>query len=343
MPSGYKNFQPPLQSRNFYVPPPFKKMPIKFSFQCTSALGYAIGVKDLIIGTVSQLEYEKLAPFFESLRSTGSEADVCIFVADTSPETVRKIEAMGVTVIPFFHLRKQRKQPLLRFWPLWKRILRRLNFKGKCVLGKKVFSLFTVRSVLAYEFIEKRQHLYRNVLLTDVRDVFFQRDPFALPIAPGLHCFLETPRQIIGKCRFNKKMVESALGTEVLQKIGDNVVSCAGTVMGDPVNILSYLRTMIETFGLCRDIDGGNDQGIHNYLIYTGQLPNAALIPNDAGLIYTAGFVPYDEILFNENNEVIHADGSVVPVVHQYDRHPKLIAFFAEKLKEKAPALKCCL
>ncbi len=58
-----------------------------------------------------------------------------------------------------------------------------------------------MRFILYYEFLAEHRGEFENVLLTDSRDIFFQRDPFADNLGPGLHCFLESHTQFIWKMR----------------------------------------------------------------------------------------------------------------------------------------------
>jgi hypothetical protein len=75
----------------------------------------------------------------------------------------------------------------------------------------------------------------------------------------------------------------------------------------------------------------GADQGFHNYLYYSGKLTNSATISklvvweqgkgiiNNLGALRTKAFVEWG--IYDEENIVIYNwDGSVSPVVHQYDR-----------------------
>jgi len=134
------------------------------------------------------------------------------------------------------------------------------------------------------------------VLIMDVRDSIFQMDPFgpgSPPIA-GLQVFQEHPNQTtehwlanvpLSKCKgpgpktlwFNKTML------------------CSGTTIGTRAAMLKYLEVMYGEMKAwirqkkCHFGMNGDDQSIHNYLFYTGQLPFAHSIRNRIGIVNTPG------------------------------------------------------
>ena len=111
------------------------------------------------------------------------------------------------------------------------------------------------------------------VLVTDVRDVLFQRDPFGAgaPEIRGLHLYAEH-RTVIASHPFVR---------EPIQACKDIVLSgpmlCSGTTIGTRDTVLGYLNTMYEEMlewmkdEKCWSRKAGGDQAIHNYLFYTGR------------------------------------------------------------------------
>jgi len=134
-----------------------------------------------------------------------------------------------------------------------------------------------------------------GVILTDVRDAYFQRDPFVvaaqqkqqhplmvfeeIPILENTHWLTDFPVQ---SCRE--------------YKVGNTRMLCSGSVMGSREGIMDYLETMVEEFDYwktrekCRIDMRGDDQSIHNYLYYTNRLKNAVSIPHRTGPIHVVGY-----------------------------------------------------
>lgn len=70
---------------------------------------------------------------------------------------------------------------------------------------------------------------------------------------------------------------------------------CSGTTLGTRDAVMKYLHRMAREFDnwvqdpKCRFATIGDDQSIHNYLFYTGQLPYATAIPHRSGIVHTVG------------------------------------------------------
>ena len=153
------------------------------------------------------------------------------------------------------------------------------------------------RFPLLRDWLEECKECTGPVLISDARDVFFQRDPFGVgaPEVKGLQVFEEhhtqttahwLVRDVVRRCKdmdFGKPPLESPM-------------LCSGTTIGTRDAMLRYLSTMYEEMQAwtkapkcCCNKMNGDDQSIHNYLYYTGKLPFAKAIPNRMGIVNTAG------------------------------------------------------
>lgn len=293
---------------------------------------------NLILSVVHGMEYDAVAPFLETLALTKSDAKVHFFVAATSQESIRKMEAQGVVTHPFHYISFRRRQPMLYLWPLlFRRMMAKRDFEGKCKLGKVVFHLFASRFIYYYEFLTAHRNEFENVLVTDCRDVCFQRDPFSDNLGPGIHCFLEAKTQIIGQCTGNSRMVRESFGPEVLKELSEYPVSCAGTTIADTENMLVYLKAMIETAAGAVNMFGGSDQGLHNYIVHKKLVPNIHVHDNYNSTVFTAGCEPLDRVHWNDADEIIRNDGKPYPVMHQYDRIAAMRDRVLKKLQPVGP------
>ena len=153
------------------------------------------------------------------------------------------------------------------------------------------------RFPLLRDFLRECEECTGPVLISDARDLFFQRDPFGVgaPEVTGLQVFEEHPtqttahwlvRNVVQDCKdmdFGKPPLESAM-------------LCSGTTIGTRDAMLQYLSIMYEEMQAwtkdekcCCNEMNGDDQSIHNFLFYTGRLPFAKAIPNRMGIVNTVG------------------------------------------------------
>jgi hypothetical protein len=170
------------------------------------------------------------------------------------------------------------------------------------------------------------------VLITDVRDTYFQRDPFGdgAPMVTGLQVFEEHKTM-----RTTNWLVEWPVDKCKGIKF-DEPMLCSGTTIGTRQAVLDYLQIMhnemkdwMEDKNCCCNGINGDDQSIHNYLFYTGKLPMATAFPNRMGIVQTVGHqaaliekswlgLQFD--LVDEDGYFTNYDGSRSRVIHQYDR-----------------------
>ncbi len=251
------------------------------------------GKRNLILGLWSRHAFPPLEPFVASLRNTAFDGDVCIFVDDTPTETVTLLQSHGFIV--------ERAAPTSPAW--------------MTPLSGRFFSYL--------EFLAAHGAQYDTVMLTDLRDVVFQSDPFEQPLPAEIVFAQERTR--LGDSALNRAWVVQAYGEAVAENMRDCLVSCAGTTFGTTRGILQYLVAMTrELASRTTPIVGGIDQGIHNYVVHMHPLPNAWLDTTDS-LVATMHFVPEASVRCDEQG--IRIDGRLVPVLHQWDRNPTTGAY----------------
>jgi hypothetical protein len=184
----------------------------------------------------------------------------------------------------------------------------------------RLAALFSIRDVrrffLYYRYLRSRGHAYENVMLTDVRDVLFQDDPFDFDIGTRLHCFLEDARQTLATEPYNRKWLRMAFGPELADELGSRPIACAGVSIGPTELVIGYLRVMVDHLLRLRVQAVGLDQAVHNYVLHSERVSGAQLVPNGAGPVATLGIVPVEDL-----GPLLGAS-----VLHQYDRHPELAA-----------------
>lgn len=149
------------------------------------------------------------------------------------------------------------------------------------------------RFALLRDYLEDCQQCTGPVLVADVRDTFFQRDPFGAeaPDVTGLQVF-EEHRTMRTTHWLVKNPVEKCKNIPIF----DRPMLCSGTTIGTREAMLQYLEAMVTEMRAwmhdekcCCNKMNGDDQSIHNYLYYTGRLPFATAEKNRAGLVHTVG------------------------------------------------------
>lgn len=257
--------------------------------------------RTLILGLAAGYHYGDVRPFLVSLDRAAYAGDLVLFVSETTRGTER-MRAHGARLLPMV------RRP-----------------------GLEAVPCNALRYFLYLDFLKSEAADWDRILISDVRDVVFQRDPFAFPWPDGLCCTLEDPSATMGSCPFNSRWVRAHLGEDALQAIADRPVSCSGTTVGDQTSMLAYLEAMTgrllpPSVGECM---AGYDQGVHNHLIHTGALDGPTLFDN-AGPILTLAQTR-GEPTVNGRGEVLNRAGRTAHLLHQYDRKPLLFKMIRER------------
>lgn len=163
----------------------------------------------------------------------------------------------------------------------------------------------------------------RHALLTDVRDVVFQGDPFA-PEPAALEVFAECETPLHGH-DFNMKHLRAIAGEHLAEAMGQRACICVGTVMGEREALIRFCRLILLLGAIPRSEVGGAfgaDQATANLAVHLG-LIEAEVLAN-FGRVATLGLIAPSDLHF-DGALIRNPDGSASPIVHQHDRHPALL------------------
>jgi hypothetical protein len=136
-------------------------------------------------------------------------------------------------------------------------------------------NVFVARYFWYLDYLSQAPSQYRNVMLTDVRDVVFLGDPFDFEIGDAVCCFLEDEKVRINKSVFNTKVLFYGYGPGPLVELGDRTTSCAGVTIGTAAAVRAYLTVMVEHLTRLTRQSIGVDQGVHNYIVHKGLVSDA--------------------------------------------------------------------
>ncbi len=164
----------------------------------------------------------------------------------------------------------------------------------------------------------------RNALLTDVRDVVFQGDPFA-PSVSSLEFFAECDTPLKSH-DFNMKYLRAVAGDCFADSVADQACICVGTVLGSRAELSRFCRLILMLGAIPRSEIGGAfgaDQAACNLAVHLGLIDGQVFANHSR--VATLGMVAADKVSL-VGGVICNPDGSVSPVVHQYDRHPELMA-----------------
>jgi hypothetical protein len=205
------------------------------------------------------------------------------------------------------------------------------------------------------------------IMLIDARDTIFASDPFVhvprrknskdIPLEGGLLLFFgeNVDATRLGQSRHNRNWLTKAYGDDVVKALQKKPTICSGSTMGEQQAVEAYLRAMVAESDETETVLTGADQGFHNYLYYSNKLSNAVdireIIVQDQGfgIINNMGALRTKELNEWGNGKILETikesgnsgkvvahnvrnwDGTISPVVHQFDRHKVLASWWYKK------------
>lgn len=250
----------------------------------------------LILGLAAGYHEGDVRPFLASLRGCGFAGRCVLFVSPTT-RGVERMREWGAEIAPFERAGALADLPY-----------------NAC------------RYFLYLDFL-RREGPFERILLSDVRDVVFQGDPFAHPWAEAVNAVLEDRRMTVGTCPHAARWITGHLGRAAWEAIADRPISCSGTTVAGHAAMLDYLErltALLAPYEPGRPMMAGYDQGVHNHLLHTGRLVGAVATDN-AGPVLTLGYRRGDPDLDPAGN-ILNDAGGIPLIVHQYDRKPALHA-----------------
>jgi len=259
---------------------------------------------DLVLGMFGGYPAAAALPFLRSLRAAGSDAEVVLLVHGNPPGTAAALAAAGARA------------------------------EAVALAGVPGDVSYNVARYAALAAALAARPATGRVLLTDVRDVVFQRDPFGVALDGALHLFLEHPSKPIGACIWTSSWIRYRYGDAALPPLADRPIVCSGVVLGEAAAVGEYLRVVAAQLppGLrATNYMAGYDQGVVNVLCHGGRFPGARLHPYRDTPVLHLGNAPPGSVACDARGEVTNDAGAPVALVHQHDRHPELAARIAAR------------
>jgi hypothetical protein len=254
----------------------------------------------LVLGAAIGFDVAQVRVFVESLRASGYGGDVMMLIRWPGLRVGRYLESRGADV---------------------RRVFQTRSFSR---------SVHAKRYAIYLDYLKARAGHYDQVMMSDVRDVVFQANPFAGIDSPKCHFYLEAVARTIGADPTNARWVRGCFSAAEADALFPHRISCSGITIGGTAEITAYLERMVAKIDavpprVYRTIGHGYDQGIHNYLVYLDPAIEGIVEENN-GHIATMALEPREFYRLDEAARIHGPDGTLYPICHQYDRFPDIRA-----------------
>ena len=317
--------------------------------------------KSAVLGLASGYGLETYNTFVGSLRATGYSGHIILAIAKDAPsDVVSYLNEQNVTIKYVERAEKCTYNGTIgeKGVP----IDMQKSYEWNCPQNYPEYKITWARFLFYRDWLHDCPSCTDGVILTDVRDAFFQKDPFVTAVKNNqehsLMVFQEHP-DLTTEHWLTDWPVTSCRDF----KLGKNPMLCSGSVMGSRDGILKYIDVMEKEFKYwmkrenCRNDNRGDDQSIHNYLYYAGRLKHAVSIPHRQGPIHVVGYeaaeisgsgnvtkvdddhwkewMPQRYGLTNRYGQIVNLDGTPSAQVHQVDRFNDLISAWQNRMEEQ--------
>lgn len=248
---------------------------------------------EAVLGYAVGYDVAEVAPFVRSLRAVFSGQ--IILVVDRKPTLLAWLAAHDVEAVIAAD--------------------RLLHWKPHPVVAR--FAVYA-------QFLQGRPEI-RQAVITDVRDVVFQSDPFK-DTSDALQFFIEAEDRPLSDHAFNLKHLQALFGEGMARDLGRRPCVCVGVVAGPAEDILRFCRAVLLLCAIPRSSVGGAfgaDQAACNVIAHLNLVGGE--IRQNYGRVATIGLTA-PERLGLQDGLILNPDGDASPIVHQYDRIPRLAA-----------------
>ena len=261
--------------------------------------------KNLIIGGFTNYNTNQLKPWVISAKEVAGDNDVVLVYGNATPETLKWLDEQGVILVPMLQVNN--------------------------------VPIHVLRFLSIHNYLVNHWKQYEYVVTTDVKDVYFQTDPFKdivghkLVIASEGLLYKDEP--------WGNENLHQAYGQYVYEEFKNSEIFNVGTFGGQS----EYVKDMvfhIFTNGINRPIPIV-DQAVFNVLINTQPFKSIVTKTNSWAAELGTTMDPSKIASFRPNlifSEPVFEDGLLkdcvgftYPIVHQYDRVPVLKKFVQEK------------
>jgi len=245
--------------------------------------------KSVVIGLAVGYNIHVYKRFIGSLRATGYSGQIILGVSPNQPLEVTQYLAKHKVTLK-----------LVETGPCANNTHTEEGLGLGCLMKYPDYKPAWGRIPLAHDWLLQCEECTDGVMLTDVRDAYFQADPFRFVEDPHPIMLIEEIAGITTSSAFTHEPVAKCRKTNLLQPDGPtqpgHPMLNSGSTMGSREGILRYLSAMKKEMDYwvnnCQsfmELLAPYDQSIHNYLFYNNQLEGAVVVPHRTGAIHVVG------------------------------------------------------
>ena len=206
-------------------------------------------MKDLIIGAVTDYNYDQIKPWFNSIKKSGYKGDIGLLAYNMKIDTLNTLKEEGLTYI--FGMKT--------------------DDDGNIIYDRPNFNICVERFAHLHLFLRNLPDI-DYIIATDVKDVIFQKNPsdWIRENAPNSKLILGTENLRYEDEPWGRNNLKMSFGPTIYENLKDNPIYCAGVIAGKAKSVTDLFMNI---FLLCRGTSdiipggGGPDQAALNVLL----------------------------------------------------------------------------
>ena len=182
------------------------------------------------------------------------------------------------------------------------------------------YQMMWYRFIIYKKYLEESNERFDKVFLSDITDVIFQDDPFAIEFTEDIYCALEQNNLSDMNNSSSRLNMEWIVDVNTLfqtspKNYTNQYVVCAGTILGTYHGILEYLSFYV-TIQQRRNV---SDQGLLNIYVYSfAKSKNTTHYSKSR--ILTLDKVEFSSLNIGENGGILNSEGKKYAIIHQINR-----------------------
>ncbi len=297
---------------------------------------------NLILTVCTDYDFDDIQFFFESYKRHVNDCDLAIIggrVTQSLKDTVKTKSSVFIDISDeyqpinqrhrFLLIKLKRTKGLRKYYPRFFKLLATKSSQPESY-EYELNGLVAYRHKHYLDFVKKYDN-YKNVAIVDIRDVIFQCNLFDVSCNAVEFGMEENIAVTLNS--FNHRWLTTVAGQTKADTWLGRQVSCAGATFAPLALMQDYLSTMHGLLRNIREPLGPVDQGAHNCIQFDDLIQTIDRVPNRTRRVQNMQGQS-DWII--KNHLLRNVDGSVTPVIHQWDRHSELIPW-AESISFEQP------